>query len=348
MNAATATDFTDLTTAAWAAAPPMAVERLAGSLGVSVSSLNRLDIGWLGNRRAWCFPMRDADGKVLGVRLRYPNNRKLSVKGGKEGLFIPVGIDTHGLLLIAEGPTDTAALLDFGILGSRSPVMHGRRQAAGRVRAHTEALRRGDRGRHRRARPTRRGNLGGRVGRLRGIGANHRAALGRERCAGVAAKRGDGGRRATGNRRGPDSQTHGARAATDATGGAIMDDKQGLTIERGRLKNGKAKYTATLAGQTLHVARIDASEPEDRAAFAAAVAKDRPGIDSTAIEVELLQAAGGDEENEKEASQSTKLVGLAESKLPRAVAHPRQRCLRDNAWNWKEHLGTSSHSQQGF
>ncbi|MFZ1933323.1 MAG: toprim domain-containing protein [Thermoguttaceae bacterium] len=114
MNAATATDFTDLTTAAWAAAPPMAVERLAGSLGVSVSSLNRLDIGWLGNRRAWCFPMRDADGKVLGVRLRYPNNRKLSVKGGKEGLFIPVGIDTHGLLLIAEGPTDTAALLDLG------------------------------------------------------------------------------------------------------------------------------------------------------------------------------------------------------------------------------------------
>jgi hypothetical protein len=43
-----------------------------------------------------------------------PDGRKLSVKGGKEGLFIPEGIDAHDLLLVCEGPTDTAALLDLG------------------------------------------------------------------------------------------------------------------------------------------------------------------------------------------------------------------------------------------
>ncbi len=54
------------------------------------------------------------------------------------------------------------------------------------------------------------------------------------------------------------------------------EEKSDLTIEIGRSRNGKAKYTAKLAGKTLHVARIDVSQPADREAFAAAVAKDRP------------------------------------------------------------------------
>jgi hypothetical protein len=117
MSAAPATDFTEVATAAWAAAPPMAVARLAKSLGVSVPSLNRLDIGWLAKHRAWAFPMRSAAGDVLGIRLRLPGGKKLSIKGGKEGLFLPSLATDHSpltTLLIAEGPTDTAALLDLG------------------------------------------------------------------------------------------------------------------------------------------------------------------------------------------------------------------------------------------
>jgi hypothetical protein len=117
MDAAPTIDFTEFATAAWAAAPPMAVERLAGSLSVSVSSLNSLDIGWSAKHRAWSFPMRDASGVVLGIRLRLPGGKKISVKGGREGLFVPTLAADHSpltTLLIAEGPTDTAALLDLG------------------------------------------------------------------------------------------------------------------------------------------------------------------------------------------------------------------------------------------
>ena len=67
--------------------------------------------------------MRDTRGNVLGIRLRRSNGFKFSVKGGHEGLFIPrrVGQGRSGSvpggtsLVICEGATDTAALLDMGL-----------------------------------------------------------------------------------------------------------------------------------------------------------------------------------------------------------------------------------------
>ncbi len=88
------------------------LEELASSLGLEVGSLNRLDVGWDGE--AWTFPMRNAGADVVGIRRRLPDGRKLSVKGGHEGLFIPVHLPESGDLIIAEGPTDAAALLDMG------------------------------------------------------------------------------------------------------------------------------------------------------------------------------------------------------------------------------------------
>jgi DNA primase len=55
------------------------------------------------------------DGAVLGIRLRRTDGFKFAVKGGREGLFIPSGVEAEAApLLICEGPTDTAALLDLG------------------------------------------------------------------------------------------------------------------------------------------------------------------------------------------------------------------------------------------
>ena len=174
-------DFAKLAADFRAAVRPEALDKLAVALGVSVESLRRLGVGWSAKHRAWAFPMSNAAGDVLGIRLRLPGGKKLSGKR-RQGRAVhsrrcPLSDcpATTDCLLIAEGPTDTAALLDLGILGGRSPVMHGRRQAAGRVGAEHEALGRGDRGRRRRARPTRRGNLGGGVGRLLAIGADHHA-----------------------------------------------------------------------------------------------------------------------------------------------------------------------------
>jgi DNA primase len=60
--------------------------------------------------------MRNPSGEVLGIRLRRPDGGKFAVKGSKDGLFLPAmdGSEPDGPLLICEGPTDTAALLDMG------------------------------------------------------------------------------------------------------------------------------------------------------------------------------------------------------------------------------------------
>lgn len=92
---------------------PQRVERLADSLGLTASSLYRLDVGWSVKHRAWAFPMTDAAGKVRGIRLRTDDGRKFSVKGGREGLFVPRDLGPSALL-VCEGPTSCAALLDLG------------------------------------------------------------------------------------------------------------------------------------------------------------------------------------------------------------------------------------------
>jgi phage/plasmid primase-like uncharacterized protein len=98
---------------------------LAASLGLSAESLHRLRVGW--TWRAWSFPMTDAAGRVRGIRLRYPDGSKCAVKGGREGLFIPEGLEFESALLIAEGATDTAALLDLGFNAVGRPNCNGGR-----------------------------------------------------------------------------------------------------------------------------------------------------------------------------------------------------------------------------
>ncbi|MCX5660408.1 MAG: toprim domain-containing protein [Planctomycetota bacterium] len=103
-----------------AAVDPDRLVQLADDLGLTVGSLRRLRIGWADDHGAWAFPMAGPASEVRGVRLRFPSGAKLSIKGGKEGLFIPVGLDAPGeaarggRLLVTEGPTDCAALLDLG------------------------------------------------------------------------------------------------------------------------------------------------------------------------------------------------------------------------------------------
>lgn len=112
-----------------AAVRPEALDRLAVALGVLAESLRRLGVGWSVKHRAWAFPMRNAADRVLGIRLRLPGGKKLSVRGGREGLFLPEGHfpgnDRRPLLLIAEGPTDTAALLDLGFSAIGRPSCTG-------------------------------------------------------------------------------------------------------------------------------------------------------------------------------------------------------------------------------
>jgi DNA primase len=58
--------------------------------------------------------MTDAAGNVVGIRLRRLDGSKFAVRGGNEGLFLPAIDPTDSRLLVCEGPTDAAALLDLG------------------------------------------------------------------------------------------------------------------------------------------------------------------------------------------------------------------------------------------
>jgi len=90
------------------------VERLATALGVSQKSLLRLGIVWAATHRAWGFPMSDALRETIGIRLRAENGRKWAIRGSRNGPFWPEDLTGSGPLLVCEGPTDTAALLDLG------------------------------------------------------------------------------------------------------------------------------------------------------------------------------------------------------------------------------------------
>ena len=98
------------------------VVSLAKSLGVSFDSLRALNIGWDG--KAWTFPMRDPSGKVVGIRRRFPDGKKLSVRGGHEGLFYDTAYPT-GDIYVCEGPTDTAAMLTIGLQAIGRPSCSG-------------------------------------------------------------------------------------------------------------------------------------------------------------------------------------------------------------------------------
>ena len=95
---------------------PGDVRRLAGLLGVSTASLKRLGVAWAAEHHAWAIPMQDAGERVIGIRLRPERGKKWAVRGSHNGLFVPDGgipeqVET---ILVAEGPTDVAALLDLG------------------------------------------------------------------------------------------------------------------------------------------------------------------------------------------------------------------------------------------
>jgi phage/plasmid primase-like uncharacterized protein len=70
--------------------------------------------------------MQFGDGDICGIRLRGADGRKWAVKGSRQGLFIPECLNNCAdRLLICEGPTDTAALLDLGFDAVGRPSCNG-------------------------------------------------------------------------------------------------------------------------------------------------------------------------------------------------------------------------------
>lgn len=104
--------------------PPEAIDDLAAELGVERQAIARLDAVYCPEQRAWAFPMHDDRRQIVGVRLRGPRG-KWALRGSHSGAFIPRGLDSRSLLLICEGPTDTAAALSLGYMAVGRPSCSG-------------------------------------------------------------------------------------------------------------------------------------------------------------------------------------------------------------------------------
>lgn len=104
---------------------PNSLERLGAELGLDGATVDRLKCGRSCFYMSWCFPMRDGDGRIVGIRLRrYGSGDKFSVAGSKDGLFydpnlcvertISCGIYGRELTIV-EGASDCAAGYAIGL-----------------------------------------------------------------------------------------------------------------------------------------------------------------------------------------------------------------------------------------
>jgi hypothetical protein len=110
-----APDFTALI-ARWRREKAGELEPYAATLGVGRQDLDDLHVAWAPEYKAFAFPMHNANGEVVGIRLRN-DVHKWSVRGGHQGLFIPFAAVKRfpiTTVLVVEGPTDCAAGLALG------------------------------------------------------------------------------------------------------------------------------------------------------------------------------------------------------------------------------------------
>lgn len=95
-------------------------------LGVSLQSLERLQAALASD--CWAFPMRDGAGKIIGIRLRFDDGRKLAVKGSHAGLIYEPDFPHNETVWITEGPTDCAAALTLGLPAIGRPSCRGQEE----------------------------------------------------------------------------------------------------------------------------------------------------------------------------------------------------------------------------
>ena len=65
---------------------PGMLQYLADDLGVTVESLDRLEIGFYPGKQAWIVPERDHTGRIIGLQQRFMDGKKFMWPGSKRGL----------------------------------------------------------------------------------------------------------------------------------------------------------------------------------------------------------------------------------------------------------------------
>lgn len=91
------------------------VQDLADELGLPPESTVTLSPAYMPDLNAWAFPMRNADGAIVGIRMRNHKAEKWALTGSHNALFIPTETGTAGTLWLPEGPTSTIACHAMGL-----------------------------------------------------------------------------------------------------------------------------------------------------------------------------------------------------------------------------------------
>ena len=101
---------------------PEMLECMSQELGVSSKSLDLMGVGFSETKNAYAFPMSRSRKRFLGIRYRTRDGYKFAAKGSKQGLFVPTSFTLAKAVVVCEGPTDTAAMLDldFNAIGRAS------------------------------------------------------------------------------------------------------------------------------------------------------------------------------------------------------------------------------------
>ncbi len=102
------------------------IRKLAVELGLLPVSLKMIGYAWDEETKAHWFPMKDAQGKIIGIRTRYQDGSKRAVSGSRAGLFIPdVPTDGFRQIYVCEGVSDVCALLSMGLYAIGRPSCLG-------------------------------------------------------------------------------------------------------------------------------------------------------------------------------------------------------------------------------
>jgi len=88
----------------------------ARPLGLAPKDLRAVGMGWSEQHQAYTWPMFDSRGNVIGIRLRDEDGRKWAIRGSRNGMFMAAKREKKWpMLLVVEGPTDTAAGVALGL-----------------------------------------------------------------------------------------------------------------------------------------------------------------------------------------------------------------------------------------
>ena len=103
---------------------PSMLRDLSLHLGVSIQSLQRLELGWApivafkkgeNYQGWWSIPERDETGEVVGLSLRSQTDRKVMYPGSKHGMFFAVNPEhTRGGVAYQHGPRNWERCMEAG------------------------------------------------------------------------------------------------------------------------------------------------------------------------------------------------------------------------------------------